>query len=392
MIPTLHLDLFSDDVLANPYDHYRAVRDAGPVVRLDSDEAMVAIARYEDVRAAMRDWRAFRSSEGIGFNEVVNAALKDSILGWEPPVHTVARSAITTFLKASEMRKIASSAANEADNRISALVDRPEFDVVEDLADPFVASLVQTVFGVPSYVTDLFLAGGGSAQFMVVGPLNDRSMAVLPILQALDDLLGRLKKSDMTPGSILWTMLDAEDRGEIPNEMRGKILSSFIGAAFDTTIAAIGSAIWLFATNPEQWDDLRKHPLVVPAAINEVVRFQSPIHTWGRYCSHDTTVSGVIIPAGTRVALMLAAANRDERHYPLADMFDIRRDAADHLGFGHGIHACVGAPFARTLLTSLLNSLVSKVARIELAGEPVPRLNNTIREFDSLPVKTFAAS
>jgi cytochrome P450 len=164
------------------------------------------------------------------------------------------------------------------------------------------------------------------------------------------------------------------------------LIFNFMGAAFDTTINAIGSIIWLLATNPSQWDALRGDPSLVPSAVNEGMRRESPLQIWGRFCRESTPVDGATVPEGTRVAVMIGSANRDERHYPDPDRFDVRRNPGDHLGFGQGIHLCVGAPLARIEIASVLGALVKKVRTIELAGDPVRRLSNTTRGFESLPV------
>ena len=110
-----------------------------------------------------------------------------------------------------------------------------------------------------------------------------------------------------------------------------------------------------------------------------------PIQIWSRWTTRDADVDGVTIPEGSRVAILLGSANRDERHYPDPDHFDVHRNPADHVAFGQGIHLCVGAPLARAEIAATLNALVQQVATLE-CGEPVRRVNNTTRGLQSLPV------
>jgi cytochrome P450 len=388
-LPGFALDPFSDELLAEPYDYYRQLRDAGPVVHLDK-YGFVAVSRFDDVRAALRDWRTFSSAEGVAFNDVMNQDVKTSILGLEPPVHDASRAEMTSRLRLSEIRDIAPLADRNADEMIAALISRGPFDAVTDLAEPFVAGVAGDLLGIPESVLDAFVSGS-TGGFTMMGPINQRWHDATPVLQRLFEIMQKLTKDDMRPGSVGWSILDADERGEIPEALkgqaaRGQLIWNFMGAAFDTTINAIGNIIWLLATHPEQWDLLRSDPSLIPSAINEGVRHESPIQIWSRFCPAGATVSGAAIAGGTRVAIMIGAANRDERHYHDPELFDIRRNPVDHLGFGHGIHLCVGAPLARIEITSVLTALIQRARSVDLAGQPTRRANNTTRGFANLPV------
>jgi cytochrome P450 len=193
---------------------------------------------------------------------------------------------------------------------------------------------------------------------------------------------------DLTPGGFGWTVLGAHKRGEIPVEAAVGLLAGYVVAAFDTTINAIASGTWLFATDPGQWDALRADPSLVPSAVNEIVRMESPIQHFSRVTTRDVDLGeGVVIPAGRRVLHSYASANRDERHYPAPDTFDVRRNPADHLAFSYGIHACAGQGLARMEAHAVFTALAARVRRIELDGEPVRALNNITRGFTHLPVR-----
>ncbi|MGH7624871.1 MAG: cytochrome P450, partial [Gemmatimonadaceae bacterium] len=178
----------------------------------------------------------------------------------------------------------------------------------------------------------------------------------------------------------------ARERGETSDSEALQLLFQYLGPAFETTINAIGNTLWLLARHPAQWQLLLRQPELIPSAINESLRLESPLQVWSRVAREDVAVGGAEIPAGTRVAMFLGAANRDERHYPDPEAFDVRRNPADHLAFGNGIHTCVGAPLARLEIGSILNAISGKVGEIKLAGDPVRQLNNTSRGFASLPV------
>jgi cytochrome P450 len=384
-LSSFDIDPFCDELLTNPYDYYQELRDAGPVVYLSKYD-VVGLSRYEHVRGALRDWKAFTSTRGVAFNGAANEDVKDVVLCMDPPEHTEARAVLTNRFGLSETRKLLPLAERKADELVTALVEKGSFDGVKDLAEPYVSSFVCEVVGVPDSAAGVLVAGS-TAGFASVGPMNQRAIESFPLFQESFEVTRQLTKKDMRPGSIGWDILDAEERGELPEAMRMQLLLNFMGASFDTTINAMASTVWLLATNPDQWELLRSDPSLIPAAINEGIRIESPIQIWSRFCTKNVDIDGVTVPAGKRVAVFIGSANRDERHYPEPDTFDIRRNPADHLGFGHGIHLCIGAPLARLELSSVLAFLTAKAATIEITGEPTRRLTNTTRGFDSLPVR-----
>jgi cytochrome P450 len=160
----------------------------------------------------------------------------------------------------------------------------------------------------------------------------------------------------------------------------------YLAPSLDTTISAIGNAVWLFATHPDQWRLLQEEPYRIKAALNEVLRLESPISCFTRVAKVATEVGGFHMPARSRVLVSFASANRDERRWDDPDHFDIRRESAGHLAFGHGEHACVGMGLARLEIAAVLTSLVERVRTLELDGSPVRKRNNLIRSFTSLPV------
>lgn len=163
------------------------------------------------------------------------------------------------------------------------------------------------------------------------------------------------------------------------------MLIDYWGPALDTTIAAIASAVWLFGRHPEQWRILRSEPALVPRAVNEVVRLESPTPYFTRVTTAEVDVSGTVIPQGARVLMMYGSANRDERKWVHADRFDVRRASSEHLGFGYGEHLCLGQQLARMEIRALLNALLPTVERFEL-GEMDRLSNNMLRQIKRLDV------
>jgi len=171
---------------------------------------------------------------------------------------------------------------------------------------------------------------------------------------------------------------------------RELLVRSFLSAGIDTTVHWLGNALMCFAEHPDQWQALRRDPGLARAAFEEVLRFESPVQTFFRTTTRAVEVDGVVIPEGSKVLLFLGAANRDPRHWEHADRFDITRRAGGHVGFGAGIHACVGRMLARLEGEIVLTALAERVAALTIDG-PVERfLNNTLRGLERLPLRVQA--
>jgi cytochrome P450 len=195
-----------------------------------------------------------------------------------------------------------------------------------------------------------------------------------------------VRTGNVIPGSLGADVLAAVDAGEISRADASALLVDYLAPSLDTTISAISSALLLFARHPDQWEMVRADPSLLSNAVNEVIRFESPLRAFSRRSVHDTVVGDVGVPAGSRVVVMFASANRDERAWADPDIFDIRRDAGSHLGFGRGTHSCAGQGLARLESTALLAALAERVARIEVTDAPRWGRNNIIRGLSSLPL------
>ena len=168
------------------------------------------------------------------------------------------------------------------------------------------------------------------------------------------------------------------------------LVRSLLSAGLDTTVSALGSAVHLLATNPDQWERLRADSSLARAVFEETIRLESPVQQFFRTAAHDTELAGVQIAQDDRVMLFFGSANRDPRSWEDPDRFDVTRKPSGHLAFGMGIHGCLGQVVARTEGETLFVALARKVEHIELAGEPQRHLNNSVRRLASLPV-TFHA-
>jgi cytochrome P450 len=388
-LPQSDVDLFADDVLDDPYEHYRALRDLGPVVWLSTHD-LYAVTRHRDVRAVLDDAATFRSGEGVGFNDIINQGGRGTTLMSDGDAHRCLRDVIAPPLTPRAISELRPDAQAIADRLIDDLVAKREVDAITDLANVLPSVWVPDLLGWPADERDHLLDWGG-ATFDGLGPLNDRVLAAGTGILEMTAFAQRLAQSELPPGSMGAGIQAAVARGEIEAAQCPMAIIDYLGPSLDTTVSAIGNALWLFATHPDQWQLLREDPGRIRAAFNEVLRIESPISCFSRVTSGPATVDDVELPAGVRVLVSYASANRDERRWDRPEEFDITREAADQLAFGHGEHACVGMGLARLEGAAILHALAARVDRIELVGPPVRKLNNLIRSFGSLPIALHPA-
>jgi cytochrome P450 len=164
------------------------------------------------------------------------------------------------------------------------------------------------------------------------------------------------------------------------------MLNDYWGPSLDTTIFGTASAVWLFAQHPDQWDLLRDDPSLLPHAVNEVLRLESPISQFSRVTTREVTYGEVSVPAGARVLVMYGSANRDERKWSDPERLDVLRKPSDHIGFGYGEHACAGQPLARMEMKAVLAALVQRVERFEVVRME-RAMNNMLRGIRTLEVR-----
>ncbi|MFF8950632.1 cytochrome P450 [Streptomyces sp. NPDC014940] len=380
--PTSGIDLFADDVLVDPYPAYAELRELGAVVHLP-ENGVHALTRYDAIRAALADWESF-SSTSIAFNPMADEALTGTSLASDPPAHTQLRAALTENLSPRALRGLKGRIETKADALVAELVEKGSFEAIDALARAFPLEVVADLIGFTGHVRDNMLRWGQAAM-QVLGPMNQRTAESFPIAGELYAWCSQVRADDLAEGSVGRGIFDAEARGAIPPDTAGHIIHQYLGAGVDTTIAAIGNIVALFARHPEQLALVRENPSLVPAAFNEALRLWAPVHAWGRRATKDVTVDGTVIPAGAKVAILFGAGNHDPRHYDDPDTFLVERNPVDHLSFGYGPHGCAGQGLARLEAHAVIDALARRVQRLVLGPETrVP--GNITRSIDTLPV------
>ncbi|MGH2940892.1 MAG: cytochrome P450 [Solirubrobacterales bacterium] len=383
--PASDVDLFADDSLTDPYPGYRELRDTGPAVYLEATGAW-AVSRFEGVREVLRGRESFSSAAGVALNEGTNQANRGTVLSSDPPDHTKLRKVLSSQLSPGSVAELKGPIFEQADELVASLAAQGEFDAIGDLAAPFPVSVVADLIGLPTEGREK-LGLWTNRIFDAFGPENARTAAAFPLVGEMFTYMATTASRDnLADGSMGMTIYEAADRGEIEAESCLPLLAAYIGAGMDTTINAIGSAICHLAANRDQWTALRDDPSLAAGAVNEVLRFDSPVQSFSRVATPGADVEGQPIPEGDRVIVLFGSANRDERKWEDPDRFRIDRNPIDHLGFGFGIHRCAGAGLARLEIEAVLTSMASRLESLQMIGESKRFLNNSVRGLSSFRV------
>ena len=376
--PLSSRELFTTEALLDPFPIYRELRDLGPVVWLEAYN-MFVLPRYAEVRNALENWQVFSSAGGVTMNDEMNEKLRGGLLCSDPPTHDVLRKVIERPLTPKAVSTLRERVNAEAERIVDSLVARGTFDVATELAPHLPVSIVSELVGLPEEGRERML-DWAPANFDCFGPINERTNAAFPIVgEMVNYAFTQCVPGKLKPGGWAQMIWDAAEKGEIDPAICPFLMNDYMGPSLDTTIFATISTIWLFARHPEEWEIVRKNPALLPQAINEAIRIESPIQAFSRYVAQDHEIDGVLLPRGSRAIVLFGSANRDERKWGDPENFRVMRNATnEHLGFGFGEHQCVGNNLARMEIRALLAALAKRVTRFEL-HETERGVNNVLR-------------
>lgn len=388
--PSSAIDPYADSFLAEPWDDLAELRELGAAVHLPRYDVW-AVARHDDVNAVLRDHETFGSNRGVGITDLSagHAWRKPSILvEADPPEHTVNRKVVAGTMTPKALRSLAEVFERSADRIVDGLLERQRFDGVTDLAETFPTDVFPRAFGLEvDGETRSRLLAYGSMVFNGNGPDNELFRAAM--VDAPDTIawIGeQCSREALHPDGIGAAIHAAADEAGLDAEAGGMLVRSFLSAGIDTTVSGIAFALRNLATHPDQWEALRADPSLARSAFDETIRLESPVIGFYRTTTTEASVDGVTIPTGEKVLALYAGANRDPARWDDPDEFDIRRRLGGQLGYGAGIHLCVGVVIARMEGEAILGALATKVDSLDIVGEVRPRLNNSLRGLDELPL------
>jgi cytochrome P450/ferredoxin-NADP reductase len=375
-------DPFSAAFQADPFPVYRWMRDEAPVF-YSPKWNWWALSRFEDVRAAALDPDTFRSYEGI---DIDDTAKDQSGPGFLPdvdnPRHDQIRAVVQPFFLPRRIAGQEASIRTVVRQLVAAWRDRGSVDLAHELSWPMPNEVFFNVLGLPSA-----REAGRDQLERWVHELKDREPddpRLTPTAKAATEgikgyFVDLLHERRRHPRGDLVTHLVQADIDGVPfadaditpaSEILGLMMVLFLGGV-ESTSGLTSTLFKLLAENPDQRELLLKDPSLIPAAVEETVRYATPLQLAGRTTSREVTRHGVTIPAGGRVVLVYGAANRDERKFADPDVFDVPRETMRHLGFSEGMHGCLGAPLARLEAKIAVEEALPVLGRFELDGPAV---------------------
>ncbi len=374
------VDWLSQAFLSDPYSHYKALRDSDPV-HWDETRGSWLLTTYHDVAAALRDDDNLSAEQGLAFSMLVT----------DPPDHTRLRSLVSKAFTARTVQQLSGRVHEIVNELLDAVAGRGEMEVIADFAYPLPITVIAELIGVEPERRDFFRQASSKIA-VALGPITDPTVAMSAfegrseLLQYFDELIAK-RRADPRE-DLISALLAAEDRGDFLShqELLGMLLLLLVGG-HETTVNLIANGLLALLRNRDQLELLRTEDGIEKRAVEELLRYDSPVQYSGRVARKDFEISGNTIRAGDGVRMIVAAANRDPEVFAEPDGLDLRRDPCPHQAFGSGIHFCLGAQLARLEGRIAISAVVRRSPALRLASDDLRwRPAPVLRGLQALPV------
>ena len=394
-------DPFSADFYRNPHAFYPRLRAQAPVF-YNAEYDFYALSRHADVAAGLKDFTTYSSAYGVdlGMVRTGQKAPAKMIISIDPPEHRVMRSLVNKVFTPRAISAWHDMVSDTVDRFLAAASAGPSFDVVSDFSVYFPVEVITQMLGVPEerrqqvrlWIDESLHREPGQIDISESGKQAMAEMWLMyyQLIQERreaprEDMISALIAAEVTRDD------GAADR------LRDSEIAGFAtllgGAGAETVTKLVGGAIATFARHPEQWQQLLDDRSLIPAAVDELLRYDAPVQYNVRRSTREVTLHGVTIPAGAPVFLLGASANRDPDAWTAPDTFDINRDRteAQNLGFGYGIHSCLGAALARMEALIALDKLLDLMPRYDVQWESCRRVSmQNVAGYSHVPVRILA--
>jgi cytochrome P450 len=391
--------------IADPYAVLAALREAAPV-HYDERLDRWLVTRHEDVRAALRDRRLGRNFRHVGTEAQFRAESLDprwqafwdverwSLLFVEPPEHTRIRKLVAAAFTPRAVESMREPSEALARRLLDACLERGRFDLLYDFAQPYSISLICRLLGVPTDRSrDLLDWSHRHVKMYEFGTTEEQAesatRAAAEFREYVLELIAERRRSprdDMVSG-----LVEARvDGGRLSDEEIVSTVVVLLNAGHEATVNTLGNGVTALLRNPAEWRRLADGEVTAQAAIEELIRFDPPLQLFERWVLEEgVEIGGTPIPRGEVISMLFGSANRDPRVFEAPDRLDVGRpNAAEHIGFGGGIHVCIGAPLARIELEASLRALLDRAPGLELAAEPERVPAFVIRGYGAVEVAT----
>lgn len=376
-ITQLAYDANDPQFLSDPADYYRWLRDEQPVHHHASGSILVS--RYQDVLDATLDWKTYSSKSPV-------SKLKH-MASMDPPEHDRLRTSVARFFAPARIAALEPMIREICRAQLECLADRDRVELVADFSSVFPSRVIHRILGIPSALDDALRHAA-----LAIGGARDSAALSLAMqeLEAVTRQLGETSLAEDLAG-ILRILKGESGSARLGEDQIRGVCSNLVLAGTDTVTNLIGNGLVLLERHPEARRALRQQPSLIPKAIEEMLRIESPVQSLARRTTRDHVLHDVGIPAGSEIRLMWGAANRDDREFERADLFDIERNprrARPHLALGHGIHFCLGAGLARLEARVAFEELLSAWPDYQVDESALARLPSLwVRAWERIPLQ-----
>ena len=391
------IDFNNPTFVADPYEQLKALREFGKPVWHEGMQIFLA-ARHSDANDVFRNkslGRIFTDKKPDFEWETFNWLHSDSILDSEPPKHTRLRSLVAKAFNRNKIEGMRPAVERITQVLLDAIDEKVKsgetFDLIADYAEPLPVKIIADLLGFPESEEHLLRPWSQSIVKMYeVNPSEQYQMEAKKAAAEFAEYVRSLAEHRKTnPGQDLITDLAmVEENGEKLNSH--ELVATcvlLLNAGHEASVNAFGNGMVAALERPDQADLLRKNSrAITETALEEFMRFDAPLHLFERTATVDTELGGVKIEKGKKIAALIGSANRDSTVFEHADEMDLTRDPNPHIGFGAGIHFCLGAPLARLEMSVSLPALWEKYPNMQLAGEPVRRPTFVLRGYERVSI------
>ncbi|MEV5296615.1 cytochrome P450 [Amycolatopsis methanolica] len=373
--------------LADPYPEFARLRAQAPVHQHDglglaiavSHAAASAVLRHRGLGRIWTD--ASPAEQFVSFNLLH----RNSLLENEPPVHTRLRRSISSAFGRGHVERLRPTVMRLADDLVAGIAEAGSGDLLDALAQPLPVAVISELLNVPEADRPRLVPWSNAIVKMYEYGLPEEGRvaaerAATEFVAFLRELAERRRRE---PGEDLITDLL---RAELTEDEVVATAVLLLMAGHEATVNVIGNGVWALLRHPDQWQRLVDDPGLMPTAVEELIRFDSPLQLFERTATEDVEIAGFRVAKGEKIAALLGAAARDPEVFAEPDTLDVGRSDGTHLGFGAGIHYCIGAPLARIEIAAALSALTRRLPGLRLAAEPERRPEFVIRGLKNLPV------
>jgi cytochrome P450 len=351
---------FSVSLTPDIYNWYRQMQQSHAIY-FDEARASWMVFRYADVQRILLDTHTFSSQRAPNPDGSLDPIMSGSMLGTDPPRHQQIRSLVAQAFTPRTIARLEPWIISIVHDLLDRVQGKGEMDVVDNLAFPLPITVIAELLGVPRNDQELFRQWTAE---IVGGDIAKQPAATQKIVHYISTAMEQRRKEPQE--DLISNLLAAKIDGEtLPEKDLLGVCALMFVAGHETTTGLISNAIVCFDEHPDAMRQVLAHPELLPSAIEEVLRYRAVVHSMVRVATVDTVLCGQQIKAGDLVIPLFAAANFDEAQFPHPEIFDIQRMPNRHLGFGHGIHFCLGAPLARLEARIALEAMLERLPHLQ---------------------------